>query len=146
MADGVFNISLGRVVEKIADNNTKLFIMLMKANEAETTLIDRTDIADMLLEVGNTEADFTNYTRKTGLTGTITVDNTNDKVDCDLPDQTWVSAGGATNNTLTKAIIGYEDAAADNTRIPLTHHDFVTTTGGTDLSILIDAAGFFSAT
>lgn len=146
MADGVFNISLGRVVEKISDDATKLFIMLLKANEAEATLIDRTDVADMLLEAGTTEADFTNYVRKTGITGTITVDNTNDKVDCDLPDQTWTSAGGALDNTLTKAVICYEEAAADATRIPLTHHDFATSTGGTDLSILIDAAGFFSAT
>lgn len=146
MADGVFNISLGRVVEKIADDGTKLFIMLLKANEAEATLIDRTDIAGLLVEAGNTEADFTNYARKEPITGTITVDNTNDKVDVDLPDQTFTAAGGASNNTLTKAIIGYEEAAADATRIPLTHHDFSVTTSGSDLTLLVDSAGFFTAT
>ena len=96
----------------------------------------------ILILPGTDEADFTNYARKTGLTGTITVDNTNDRVDVDLPDQTFTAAGGASNNTLTKAIVAYEETAADTGRIPLSHHDFATTTDGNDLIAEMNAAGF----
>jgi hypothetical protein len=146
VADGVFNIALGAVVEMFNDSGSAGIIMLLKANEAEATLVDRTDIADLLAEAGNTEADFTNYVRKTGLTGTVTVDNTNELVDVDVPDQTFSAAGGASNNTLTKAIVCYENAAADATRIPLTHHDFAVTTDGNDLELQVATAGFFRAT
>lgn len=145
MANGVFNISKGAFAEKIRDGASSVGIMLLKANEAETTLVDRADLAALIGAAGNTEADFTNYARKTGLTGTVTVDNSNDRVDCDLPDQTWLSAGGASNNTLTKAIVFYEDAAADATRVPMTHHDFATTTDGGDITLQVNAAGFARA-
>lgn len=142
MADGVFNIAKGAFVEKIRDSASVCLILLLKANEAETTLIDRDNVSLMLAEAGTTEADFTNYARKTGLTGSITVDDTNDRVDVDIPDQTWTSAGGATNNTLTKAVIAYEESAADTGRVPLTHHDFAVTTDGNDLTLQVNAAGF----
>lgn len=145
MADGVFNIAKGAVAEKIRDSATVVLILLLKANEAEATLIDRDTVALLLAEAGTTEADFTNYARKTGLTGTITVDDTNDRVDVDIPDQTWTAAGGASNNTLTKLIVAYEESAADSGRIPLTHHDFAETTTGSDITAQFNAAGFHRA-
>ena len=144
MANGVFNIAKGAVAEKIRDSAAACLILLLKVNESESTLIDRTTVA-AILAASNTEADFTNYARKTGLTGTITVDNTNDRVDVDIADQTWTSAGGASNNTLTKAIVAYEESAADSGRVPLTHHDFAVTTDGSDLTLQVNAAGFFRA-
>jgi hypothetical protein len=144
MANGVFNIAKGAFVEKVRDGAANLLILLLKANEAEATLIDRDSVADMLAN-GSAEADFTNYARKTGLTGTITVDDTNDRVDVDVDDQTWLQAGGALNNTLTKAIVAYEESAADSGRIPLTHHDFSVTTDGSDLTLQVNAAGFARA-
>lgn len=142
MADGVFNISKGAFVEKIRDAGTNVLILLLQANEAEATLVDRDTVALMLTEAGTTEATFTNYARKTGLTGTITVDDTNDRVDVDVPDQTWTSAGGATNNTLTKLVTAYEESAADSGRIPMTHHDFAVTTDGSDITAQVNTAGF----
>lgn len=145
MADGVFNISKGAVAETYRDAAANGIVALMKANEAEATLVDRTDLADLFVEAGNTEADFTSYARKTGITGTITVDNTNERVDVDMPDQTWSPAGGASNNTLTKLIVAYENAAADASRVPQTHHDFAVTTNGGDITAQFNAAGFFRA-
>jgi hypothetical protein len=144
MADGVFNIAKGAFVEKIRDGASNLLVLLLKANESASTLIDRDTVADILSN-GSTEADFTNYARKTGITGSITVDDTNDRVDVDFPDQTWTSAGGATNNTLTKAIVAYQESASDSGRIPLTHHDFAATTDGSDLTLVVNAAGFARA-
>jgi hypothetical protein len=142
MADGVFNIARGAFAEKFRDAAANGIVMLLKANETEADLIDH-DALDVLLgAAGNTEADFTNYARKTGLTGSITVDDSNDRVDVDFPDQTWSSAGNGTNNTLTKLVTAYEESAADSGRIPLTHHDFAATTDGSDLTAQFNASGF----
>lgn len=145
MANGVFNIAKGAFAEKIRDGAANCIVLLLKANEAEATLVDRDDLAALLGAVGNTEADATNYARKTGLTGTITVDDTNDRVDVDLPDQTWTALGGAVNNTLTKLVVAYQESAADSGRVPLTHHDFAATTDGSDLTAVFNSAGFARA-
>ena len=145
MADFIFNIAKGAFVEKIRDSASVVLILLLKAAEADATLKDRDTVALVLAEAGNTEADFTNYARKTGLTGTITVDDTNDRVDVDLPDQTWSSAGGASNNTLTDLIVAYEESAADSGRIPLANFDFAVTTTGADVGVQFNASGFARA-
>lgn len=144
MADGVFNIAKGSIVEKFRDGAANGGILLLKVNEAAGTLVDYDTVA-LMLAGSNTEADFTNYARKTGLTGSITVDDSNDRVDVDLADQTWTSAGGATNNSLTKLITYYQESAADSGRIPLTHHDFVLTTDTSDITAQVNASGFHRA-
>lgn len=144
MADIVFNIAKGAVAEKVRDSATVLGVVLLKVAQADATLRDHDTLA-AILAAANTEADFTNYARKTGITATLTVDDTNERVDVDIPDQTWTAAGGASNNTLVKLIVYYEEAAADATRIPLTAHDFAVTTDGSDLTAQIAAAGFFRA-
>jgi hypothetical protein len=68
-------------------------MLLLKTAEADATLKDRDDVAAILAN-GSTEADFTNYARKTGLTGTITVDDTNDRVDVDIPTRHGRSRAG----------------------------------------------------
>lgn len=144
MADGVFNISKGAFVEKFRDGSGAGILLLLKVNQVEDSLLDHDTLA-ALFGAANTEADFTNYARKTSLTGSITVDDVNNRVDVDLPDQTWTSAGGASDNTLTKAITAYQESAADSGRIPLTHHDFAATTDGNDLTLEFNAVGFARA-
>lgn len=146
MSDFVFNIAKGAVVEKIRDSGSAIGILLLQAAEADGTLKDYDDLNALLGAAGNTEANFTNYARKTGITGTITVDDVNDRVDVDIPDQTWSSAGGASNNTLTDLVTFYEESASDSGRVPLTNHDFATTTDGNDLTAQVNASGFFRAT
>jgi hypothetical protein len=141
----VFNIAKGRVVEKIADAGTVIGMVLLKVVDTDATLIDYDTVALMLAGTPD-EADFTNYARKTSITGTITIDDTNNWVDVDVPDQTWTSAGGATNNTLVKLVTYYEESAADSGRVPMTAHSFDATTDGNDLIAQIAAAGFFRAT
>lgn len=138
MADGLFNIAKGGFIEKVRDSTTAVLVMALEANETETTLIDYDDIAALLVPAGNTEATATNYARKTGLTGTITVDDTNDRVDLDIPDQTWSSVSGT---AFTKLVVGYEDAAADATRVPGSHHDFAVTPNGGDITAQMNASG-----
>lgn len=144
MADFIFNIAKGAFAEKIRDGASDVLVLLLKVNETEADLKDRDTVA-AILAAANTEADFTNYARKTGLTGTVTVDDVNDRVDCDIPDQTWSAAGGASNNTLTKLIVAYQESAADSGRIPLAGLDFTPTTDGSDVTAQINAAGFARA-
>jgi hypothetical protein len=143
MADGVFNIANGAFVEKFRDGVGNGGLILLRANEAEDSLLDRVTIADLLS--ANTEANFTNYARKTGLTGTITIDGVNNRVDVDVEDQPWPGAGGVLDNTLTKAVFYYQESPSDSTRIPLTFHDFAATTDGNQLTLEVNAAGLIRA-
>ena len=158
MADGVCNIAKGRVVEfynRVENNdpaNAAIIIVLLKANETEADLVDHDNLSLLLADAGNTEADFTNYARKTltdaDLAALPAPDDTNNRFDIDLPDQTFSSAGGAANNTLTKLLVCYDadTTGGDDTNIiPLTHHDFAVTTDGSDLTAQFNAAGFFRA-
>lgn len=147
MADLVSNYALGRVVEKIADAASSCAVLLLQANEAESTLVDRDTVADLLAETGTTEATATSYARKTGLTATVLVDTTNDWCDVDIGDQSWSPLGGATNNTLTKLVIAYQNSGtADTLATVLTLHDFAVTTDGSDVTAQVNTEGFFRAT
>jgi hypothetical protein len=145
MADFVFNIAKGAVAEMFRDGGSAGIVLLLKAAAADNTQKDYDDVSALLGDATTEEADFTNYARKTGLTGTITVDDTNDRVDVDLADQTWSSAGGASNNTLTDLVVAYQNSASDSGRVPLTQHDFAVTTDGSDLTAQFNAAGFYRA-
>lgn len=148
MADFVYNIAMGRAVEKVSDDANKLLVLLLKAAEADDALRDHDNISVLLGAAGNTEADFTNYARKTGLAETVNLDDVNNRVDIDVPDQTWTAAGNGTNNTLVDLIVGFEEAVAtptDTDRVPLTNHDFSVTTDGNDITAQFDANGFYRA-
>lgn len=142
MADGLFNIARAATAEKFRDGASNGLVLLLESAEADGTLRDHDDVGALLGAAGNTEAAFTNYARKTGITGTITVDDSNDRVDVDIPDQTWTSAGNGTNETLAKLIVGYDEGGTDATRIPLTDHDFTPTTDSSDLTAQFAASGF----
>ncbi len=155
MADVIFNQALGRI-RTFADNaaggvaNAAFVIVLLKAAEADAVLRDYDDLAALLGAVGNTEADFTNYARKTvsGADITVTVDDVNDLVDIDIPDQTWLAAGGTVNNTLVKLLVCYDadtTAGTDANIIPISAHDFAVTTDGSALTAQINAGGLLRA-
>jgi allantoicase len=139
VANGVFNIAKGAIAEKFRDGAPNGIVMLLTANQAETGLVDQDTLAT-LLAGGNTESVATNYARKTGITGTVTVDDSNDRVDVDMPDQTWLTLGPGT--AIVKAVVAYQESAADAGRIPLTHHDFAISPDGSDVTLQFNAAGF----
>lgn len=138
MADFVFNIAKGAFVEKFRDGAANGGILLLIAADTDDAMRD-TDTLTALLATGANEATDGSYARKTGLTGTITVDDTNNRVDVDLPDQTFTALAGA---AILDAVVFYEEAAADATRIPLTLHDFAVTPDGSDVTLQFNAAGF----
>lgn len=157
MGNGVFNIAKGKVNEyhdRVDGNdpaNSALIVVILKVAEADATMKDYDTLA-AILAGSNTEADFTNYARKTLTDSDITastVDDSGDTRNADLADITWNSAGGASNNTTAKLLICYDSdttGGTDANIIPLTYHDFVATTDGTNLVAQIAAAGYYYAT
>lgn len=139
----VFNIAKGAAVEKVRDGSSAIGVLLLKAAESDAVMRDRATIAGVLS--GSTEADFTNYARITGITATLNVDNAGDVATLAISDQVWTLAGGATNNSLVKLIIFYDEGGTDATRIPLTAYDFSLTTTGADLTAYASSVGFYKA-
>lgn len=142
MADGLANIAKGGFAEKFRDGAANGIVLLLTANEAETALIDHDALDVLLAAAGNTEASDASYARKTGVTGTITVDDVNDRVDVDIPDQTWTALAGA---AITKLLVAYEESAADSGRVFISHHDFAVTPDGSDVTAQFNASGFARA-
>jgi len=138
MADGLFNIAKGANAEMFRDAGTNGIVLVLEADETATALVDHDELNALLGAAGNTEATATNYARKTGLTGTITVDDSNDRVDIDIPDQTWSSVSGT---AFTRLVTAYENSAADTGRVPLSHHDFAITPNGGDITAQVNASG-----
>lgn len=155
MADFVFNIAKGRVAEfynRVKSNdpaNSALVIVVLDANgDTDATMRDRDDLAALLGGTAN-EVTNTNYARKV-LTdadlAALSIDDTNDRIDLDLPDQTWTAVAAGT--AWTDILVCYDPdttGGTDSAIIPLTCHDFALTPDGSDITAQIAAAGFFRA-
>ncbi len=155
MADFVMNIGKGRVAElynRVDSNdpaNSALIIVAIDANgDTDATMKDRDDLSALLGGTAN-EVTNTNYARKTLTDADIVAfapDDTNDRVDLDIPDQTWT--GVAAGTAWTDLLICYDSdttAGTDTAVVPLTLHDFAVTPDGSDIVAQIAAAGFFRA-
>jgi hypothetical protein len=154
MADIVFNIAKGRVVEffnRVDVNdptNSALIIVPVDVGGTTDATIRDFDTLSAITGGGVTERTTGGWNRKTLTDADITMpapDDTNDRYDIDIPDQTWtaVSAGAVTD-----LIICYDSdttAGTDANIIPLTMHDFAITPDGSDVTAVIAAAGFFRA-
>lgn len=147
MANGVFNIALGRAAyyATLPAASDRIRVILLKTAQADDTLRDHDTLAQVL--AANTEADFTAYARKTATGVLVTVNDTSNLVDVDMDDVTWANAGGAANNTLVKLLTAYDPDGTDTlaNMVPLTFHDFAVTTDGSSITAQVAASGFFRA-
>jgi len=156
MADFVFNIAKGRVVEyynRVKGNdpaNSALVIVAIDANgDTDATMKDRDDLAALLGGTAN-EVTNTNYARKVltdaDLAALPAPDDTNDRFDIDLPDLTWSAVAAGT--AWTDILVCYDPdttGGTDSAIIPLTCHDVAVTPDGSDIIAQVNAAGFFRA-
>lgn len=156
MANIVFNISKGRFVEfatRINANdptNSAIIIDLLATTglESDATLIDKDTVTDVVSGATNL-ATGTGWARKTIADGgsiTITVDDTNDRTDVDLPDQTWTAVADAADD-VSKLLSGYDSdttGGTDANIVPVSLHDFVIQPDGSDvvaqINVLLRAA------
>ena len=155
MADFAFNIGKGRAVElynRVDSNdpaNSALIVVIIDAaGDTDATMQDRDDLAALL---GGTANEVTNsgYARKTLTDADLTAfapDDTNNRIDLDIPDQTWT--GVAAGTAWTDMLVCYDNdttSGTDSSIIPLSCHDFSVTPSGTDITAQINAAGFYRA-
>lgn len=138
MADVVFNIALGKVkyYAELPAANDALIVIPLEATglEADATLKDYDDVATLLAGATNEQ---TTAGRKTVTSVTVTVDDTNNRVDIDIADQTWT---GLTGNGIGALLIAYDPdttTGTDSTLIPLTKHDWTITPDGSDVTATI---------
>lgn len=146
MANLLFNNQRGSLVEHHR-NGEDLIVVLLQAAQADDDLRDYDDLASLLANAGNTEATFTGYTRTVipNASWSVTIDDTSNEATADFADITWSPAGNGTNNSLVKLLVCIDDAT-DAGRLPVTLHDFVTTTDGNDLTAAVDSSGFYAST
>lgn len=149
MANDMFNVARGFVgyyAGLPAANDALIVVLLKSAGLVSDDALADYDTLAALLAGASDEADFTNYSRKTLASVTNTVDDTNNRRDVDAADFTYTAAGGASNNTIAKAVICYDPDTTGGTDadiIPLTHHDLAFTTDGTDQAVTIPTGGFY---
>jgi len=138
MADFVFNIAKGKIAyyaSQAGTGNAALIMLALATSglESDATLRDKDTVTDLVSGTTN-EVTNTNYARKTVTAATVTVDDTNDRVDIDIADQTWAAV--AAGDGWSKIVIAYDadtTAGTDANLIPLTCHDYVMTPDGSDL-------------
>lgn len=147
MADFVYNIAKGRVTElanRVNSNDPTNSIFVLEAiltTATDATLKDLTTFAAIEADANTAEVTNSGYARKTFADGTITVtiDNTNDRVDVDVADQTW-TAVAASPGAWSDLVFGYDSdstAGTDSNIVPLTQHDFAVTPDGSDITATI---------
>lgn len=154
MADFVHNRSKGRFVEyaervNASDpTNAAIIIEAINTTATDATLKDLDDFAAIESDANTAEATNSGYARKT-LTDaggiTVTYDDTNDRVDVDIPDQTW-TAVAASPGAWTDLVTGYDSdttAGTDSAIKPVSQHDFPVTPDGSDITAQIATAGIW---
>lgn len=138
MANLVFNVSLGRVayLASLPATNDALIAVPIETTGivADSVMRDYDDLGALLAGASNEQ---TTMGRKT-LTGvTVTVDDTNDRVNIDAADIVWTAATG---NAISAIVICYDPDTTGGTDadiVPLTKHDFTITPDSSDVSATV---------
>ena len=156
MANLVFNIALGRAAElynRVDTNdpaNSVLVVAAINTSATDTVLRRLDTLADIEANVNTADATNAGYARKVLTDADIVAfapDDANDRVDLDIPDQTW-TAVATSPGAWTDIVICYDNDSTGGTDaniVPLTLHDFAVTPDGSDITMQVAAAGFFRA-
>ncbi|MDX2513817.1 hypothetical protein PV355_01380 [Streptomyces stelliscabiei] len=145
MANLVFNVALGRVASLAALGaaSDALILVPLEASGlvADSTMRDYDTLADLLAGASNEQ---TTVGRKTLASVTVTVNDTDNRVDVDAADVTWTSPTG---NAVGAVVICYDadtGTGTDADLVPLTKHDLTWSPDGNNFTLNI-SADFFRA-
>ena len=139
MANLIGTFAKGRFAQwcTLSAGSDQLVILLLQSSGlgTDTTLRNCQFISNVL--AAGTEATFTNYARKTLTSGvSVTFSTVAFTATIGIGTQTWFAAGGVTNNTIAKCVVGWKptSAATDAQTLLLGHYDVSSvTTSGSDL-------------
>ena len=154
MADQVFNVGLGRVVEwaRRVDGNDPvnsafhIEVLATAGIESDAVLKDKTDLADLVAGATNIVTNGGYADQQITASITFGPDQSNDRADVDFPDVTFaaIAAGDGWNDF----IVCYDSDTTGGTDANIelaTMHDFVVTPDGSDITAQLNTAGFFRA-
>jgi hypothetical protein len=157
MADQILNRAKGRFTEwaeRVNANdpaNAALIIdnLATSGLETDAVLQDKDSFSDLVSGTTNF-ATGTGWARKTldqagGIV--VTYDDTNNRVDIDIPDQTWTAVADAADD-VSRLATGYDSdttAGTDANILPVSTHDFVIQPDGSDVTAQIATAGIWRA-
>lgn len=145
MANQVLNIALGRVAElynRVDTNdpaNSALIIIVWNSTATDAVIKDLDTVAAIEADVNTAEVTNAGYARKTLTDADIVAfapDDTNDRVDLDIPDQAWTAVAAA-GGAWTDLGVNYDNdttVGTDANIVPGTWHDFVVTPNGGDIT------------
>lgn len=155
MADFVFNIAKGRLAayfDRVDGNdpaNSAIVVVAINANGVtDATMRDLDTLSDVLATAVN-EVTNSGYARKVLTDADIvatTVDDTNDRVQVTIPDQTWTAV--AAGDAWTDLLICYDGdttAGTDANIVPLACYDFPITPDGSDIVADVGVNGVYQA-
>ena len=155
MADLVHNIAKGRFGEwaersRVGDDPNGALIMSVWNNDGSSTddnVRDADTVAAIEALTGVTERTTNGWARKTISDGsiTVTIDDTNDRVDVDIPDQTWTAVTSGASTDIGTAWDKDTTAGTDSNILPGTWHDFAITPDGSDVTAVIATGGVYRA-
>jgi hypothetical protein len=149
MANFVFNIAKGRAVElynRVDTNDpgtSRILIIPLETSGLETqaNLEDSLNLSEVLDGTTNEQTTMGRKNFDDTTLAAFTNDTVNNRNDLDTPDITWT---GATGNAVSALVFAYDPAtSADTAIIPISHHDFVVTPDGSDITAQV--AVFFRA-
>jgi len=144
MGNITFNVALGRVAHyaTLPGTNDALILVPLEATGLVTdaTMRDYDTLALVLAGASNEQ---TTIGRKTITSVTATVNDTDDRVDCDFADQVYSSPSGAALGAFLVCYDPDTTGGDDTTIIPLTKHDYALTPEGDSLTVTV--ADFFRA-
>jgi hypothetical protein len=138
VASFVFNIAKGRIAyyASLPAAADALIAVPIEASGvvSDATMIDYDDLGTLLAGATNEQ---TTMGRKTLSNVTVTVDDTNDRVNIDCDDITWTAATGNAISDICICYDGDTGTGTDSNIIPLSFHDFSVTPDGSDITATV---------
>lgn len=145
MTTMVHNIAKGRYAEWAdrsrsgADANGALILIPWASTGVDDAIKDADNIAALEAVANVAELTTGGWNRKTISDGsiTVTIDDTNNRVAVDVPDQTWTAVTTGTSTQVGTAWDPNTGTSSDATRLCGTWHDFAITPDGSDVTATI---------
>jgi hypothetical protein len=147
VADIICNIAKGKIAwyaGLTGGANDALIVVPIETSGivSDATIKDIDDLSTLLAGASNEQ---TTMGRKTLASITVTVDDTNDRVDIDAADTVWTAATG---NAISALVLCYDPdttTGSDSDLVLLAKFDFVATPAGGDITAQWNSAGLMRA-
>ena len=119
---------------KLYDAANDLLLIPLSAKDDAAVADAANDVATILALGGVTEQTSGGWARKTitNANTTVTVDDTNDRIDITVPEQTWTTP--TVGNDVVALLVVFNDGGSDAARTAIGSIDFAVTANGLDVT------------